>query len=231
MTPPPVTLDALIGAVRAAAPDDPLAQLEEAARQKAEVAELTDALLGHFVDRARRAGCSWSQIGDALGVSKQAAQQRHTAARLPSERLTERTRLALERGLDAAQAAGRREAGPEHVLLGLLAVPEGIAARLLVEVGCTADAVRARFADAEPSASGPAPTTRLPGYAPAAARALSGALEQALMLGHNYIGTEHVLLSLAADPDGPLAPWAAAGADHPTLRRRVEEVLGGLAGG
>ena len=54
MTDVPVTLDALITSVRSAAPDEPLAQLEEAARLEDEVGELTDALLGHFVDQARR---------------------------------------------------------------------------------------------------------------------------------------------------------------------------------
>ena len=76
-----MSLDQLIAVVRAAAPDEPLAQLEAASRLRDEVGELTDAVLGHFVDQARRAGCSWSQIGDALGVSKQAAQQSTPPAR------------------------------------------------------------------------------------------------------------------------------------------------------
>jgi ATP-dependent Clp protease ATP-binding subunit ClpA len=224
-----VSLDALIASVRAEAPDEPLAQLEAAARLRAEVAELTDALLGHFVDQARRAGCSWSQIGDALGVSKQAAQQRHNARAVPAERLTDRTRLALERGLDAAQQAGAAEAEPVHVLLGLLAVPECLAAKLLVEHGCTAGRVAAELGGGP--APGAAPAARLPGYTATAARALTGALEQALRLGHNYIGTEHVLLALAAEPDGAVGPWlAAAGASEAALRARVQEVLGSLAG-
>ena len=225
----PVTLDALITAVRAAAPDEPLAQLEEAARRRSELAELTDALLGHFVDQARRAGCSWSQIGDALGVSKQAAQQRHTTRAVPTERLTDRTRLALERGIDAAQQAGAAEADTVHVLLGLLAVPESLAARVLAEHGCSAERVRADLAPGDLGGGGPA--ARMPGYTSRAARTLGGALEQALLLGHNYIGTEHVLLALAAEPDGEVAAWlAAAGASHAALRARVEELLGDLAG-
>jgi ATP-dependent Clp protease ATP-binding subunit ClpA len=222
----PVTLDALIAAVRSAA-DDPLAQLEEAARQRAEVAELTDALLGHFVDQARRAGCSWSQIGDALGVSKQAAQQRHTARPVPAERFTDRTRLALERGVEAAQQAGATEAGPVHVLLGLLAVPESLAARVLAEHDVTPERVGADLGGVPTAGTQPAP--RLPGYTSGAARVLTGALEQALMLGHNYIGTEHVLLSLAAEADGEVAAWLdRAGASHAALRARFEEILGQL---
>jgi ATP-dependent Clp protease ATP-binding subunit ClpA len=192
------------------------------------VADLTDALLGHFVDQARRAGCSWSQIGEALGVSKQAAQQKHSA-RLPMERVTERTRVALEAGLEAAQRAGRREADTPDVLLGLLAVPDSLAGRLLAERGYTAELVSAALPDA-PAGDAPSPG-RLPGYSATAARVLSGAFEQALMLGHNYIGTEHVLLSLAAEPEGPVAAWFAERGDtRDRFRDRVEEVLSGLAG-
>lgn len=220
----PVSLDSLIASVRATAPDEPLAQLEEAARVKGEVDDLSDALLGHFVDQARRAGCSWSQIGEALGVSKQAAQQRHSA-RIPADRLTPRTQLALERGLAAAQARGAGEAGPEHLLLGILAVPECLAARLLDEAGLTAPVVEAALPPVVADGGG----DRLPGYSSTAVRVLSASLEQALRLGHNYIGTEHVLLSLGAEPEGPVAGWLAErGLTHEALRARVQEVLRGL---
>ncbi|MGH3851865.1 MAG: Clp protease N-terminal domain-containing protein, partial [Pseudonocardiaceae bacterium] len=56
-------------------------QLASAARRQQEMADLGEELLGYFVHEARTAGCSWSQIGTALGVSKQAAQQRHSALR------------------------------------------------------------------------------------------------------------------------------------------------------
>ena len=58
--------------------DEPLDRLSAAMGVKAEMDDLTDTLIGHFVDQARRAGCSWSEIGEAMGVTKQAAQQRHT---------------------------------------------------------------------------------------------------------------------------------------------------------
>jgi hypothetical protein len=197
----PVTLDSLITHVRAVAPDEPLSQLEEAARLRDEVGELTDALLGHFVDQARRGGSSWSQIGDALGVSKQAAQQKHTSRSLPTERLTERTRVALEQGVEAAKRLGRAQVDTEHVLLGLLAVPDSIAARVLVGHGLTTDFVEGALGQwQQPGSDEPVPT--LPGYSAVAARVVTGALEQALTMGHNYIGTEHVLLSLLAEPEG-----------------------------
>src|SRR5687767_856946 len=90
-------LDRLIAAVIAeAVGEEPLDRLAAAARIRDDVDQLTEALLDHFVEEARQAGCSWSQIGAALGVSKQAAQQRHTTvesvarqllARLPQLRI------------------------------------------------------------------------------------------------------------------------------------------------
>jgi hypothetical protein len=60
---------------------EPLMLLAAAACKQQELADLGEQLLDHFVEEARAAGCSWSQIGTALGVSKQAAQQRHSAVR------------------------------------------------------------------------------------------------------------------------------------------------------
>src|SRR5207245_7487604 len=81
-------LDRLIATVtESTATDDPLSRLAAAARARDELDALTEALLDHFVEAAREAGCSWSQIGTVLGVSKQAAQQRHTAPESVARRL------------------------------------------------------------------------------------------------------------------------------------------------
>src|SRR5262245_7416900 len=133
----PVSLDALIASVRSEAPDEPLAQLEAAARLKNDVAELTDALLGHFVDQARRGGSSWSQIGDALCVSKQSAQQKHTPRTFTGERFTLRAKQALDAARAAAERLDHGYIGTEHLLLGLLAVPEAVAGQVLAERGLT----------------------------------------------------------------------------------------------
>src|SRR5215470_11920771 len=80
MTPPP-TLQELIEIVRQdAGSDQPLDQLVAAAAAAAQLEETTDALLGHFVDRCRREGRSWSEISAALGVTKQAVHKRFAAA-------------------------------------------------------------------------------------------------------------------------------------------------------
>ena len=78
MTPPeiPLTLDSLIRAVEQSAPDDRLGQLAHASATAVQLGDLGDSLLGVFVDRCRRDGRSWSEIGTALGVTKQAVQKR-----------------------------------------------------------------------------------------------------------------------------------------------------------
>ncbi|HJR24839.1 MAG TPA: Clp protease N-terminal domain-containing protein [Acidimicrobiales bacterium] len=228
----PVSLDQLISTVRSAAPDEPLAQLEAASRLRDEVGELTDAVLGHFVDQARRAGCSWSQIGDALGVSKQAAQQKHTGRSLPMDRLTDRTRLAIDRASNEARRLQHTYVGTEHLLLGLLAVPEGLAAKVLVEAGITATSIEAHVlalvgrGPGSTEAAAPLPHT------PRAARCLIGMLEVALGMGHNYLGTEHLLLSLYREPDGIAARFLDAnGLPEAQARLRITQLLLEIAGG
>jgi hypothetical protein len=227
----PVSLDQLISSVRSAAPDEPLAQLEAASRLRDEVGELTDAVLGHFVDQARRAGCSWSQIGDALGVSKQAAQQKHTGRSLPTDRLTERTRQAIERAGDEARRLQHTYVGTEHLLLGLLAVPECLAARVLSEAGITTSSVETHVL----ALVGAGPGSTEPGaplpHTPRAARCLIGMLEVALGMGHNYFGTEHLLLTLYREPEGIAARFLEAnGLPEAQARLRIAQLLSAISG-
>src|SRR5256885_1329932 len=73
----PARLDDLIDYVRARHPDgDPLERLSDAVLASEQLGELADHLIGHFVDQARKAGASWTDIGQSMGVSKQAAQKR-----------------------------------------------------------------------------------------------------------------------------------------------------------
>ena len=207
-------LDDLINAVRAVAPEDPLEQLAEASRLKDGLADVADSLLGHFVDQARRSGCSWSQIGDALGVSKQAAQQRHTSAEVAMaaqadllqdmSRFTDRARTSVAEAQAAAKRMGHGYVGTEHLLLGLLAVPDSLAAKILAEKDVDTENVEARVAEAIGGGLGPAlGGAILPGaFTPRAANTLVKSLTEALALGHNYIGTEHILLALFAEKQG-----------------------------
>jgi len=236
----PPSLDDLIALARSAADsDDPIDELAAAAGLKSELDELTDAVLGHFVDQARRAGRSWSQIGEALGVTKQAAQQKHTstesvARRIlsriaerwqPGSRFTARAKVTVVAAHEAAQALGHGYIGTEHLLLGLFAEPESIAARVLAELGITRDDVEGFVVETVgrmDDGSGHLPFT------PRAKQAMEHALREALALGHNYIGTEHLLLGLLREGDGLAASYLASrGADLGRARMAVVRLLVG----
>jgi ATP-dependent Clp protease ATP-binding subunit ClpA len=251
MTPPP-NLQDLINSVRQdTGSDNPLDQLATAATAVAELEDTSDALLGYFVDRCRREGRSWSEISAALGVTKQAVHKRFAAtvgdriiASIPAsggtmERFTARARVVISSAALAARDAGRRRAGAVHILLGLFAEPEGIAAKALREVGVTRDAVRtavqAQPPASEPDAPGEQETdadegTDAPGprFTADGRLALRDAVAVALELGHNYIGTEHLLLGLYRNADSPAVRiLVAAGASEAAVRAHVMELLRG----
>lgn len=198
MTPGP-TLEDLINEVQRDAPEsDPLSRLRTAGALARDVTDVADAALGYFVDQARRSGHSWSEIGDALGVSKQAAQQRHVRVGMgmveSMGRVTDRARRVIAAAEFAARDLGHGFVGTEHLLLAQFSEPEAMSAVILHDRGLTAAKVRAAVVEriGEGPGAGPDP---LP-YTPRAAQALSSALTLALELGHNYIGTEHLLLAL-----------------------------------
>ena len=267
MAPPP-TLQDLIDAVRQdAGTDDPIGQLAVAAETASDLEQTTDALLGHFVDRCRREGRSWSEISAALGVTKQAVHKRFAAplaerlaaarGRPTFERFTQRARRALVAAADAASASGHREIGTGHLLLGLYAEPEGVAAKALLGMQVSRDQVvtllreawarpgardepatpagiddkqaGATHTDQEAAATAePGTAGRLPMSA-GGRTALLNALTIALEFGHNYIGTEHILLALYRDPDSLAARvLAQAGADRSETQVRVAELLRGF---
>jgi uncharacterized protein YjiS (DUF1127 family) len=171
--------------------------LATASSTVAQLEEVGDAVLGHFVDRCRRGGHSWSEISTALGVSKQAAHKRFSFPAPTLERFTPRARHAVDAAAAAARSLGHNYVGTEHLLLGLFTEPEGLAARALTDAGIERAAVEAKVLEILPRQS--EPLLDNPPYIPAASLALQGALGEALRLGHNYIGTEHILLALVRD--------------------------------
>ena len=209
----PVSLDNLISYVKTLHPSaGPLENLSAAVGVAAELDEQSDALIGHFVDQARRSGASWSQIGASMGVSKQAVQKRFVAQWESAEfsRFTQRTRNVLAAADRIAKAAGADVIGADHLAAGLLSEPDALAARVIHAAGLTDEQVLAAFGleaaapastAAAPAAPGPAALRELR-FNEAGRAALRGALHAALSLGHNYIGTEHLLLGiLRADGD------------------------------
>jgi hypothetical protein len=196
-----LSLQDVIQRVETETDEQPLSRLQTAAALVRELAETGDAALGYFVDQARHAGHSWSEIGDALGVSKQAAQQKQTVRMSlgvngPTlERLTDRARAVVAGTEPIARSRGHAYIGTEHLLLALYLQPEGLAAQILVESGLPEDKAEAAVGTRVERGSG-APEEKLP-FAPRAIAVFNGALSSAVEMGHDYIGTEHLLLGMA----------------------------------
>ncbi|WP_068155197.1 Clp protease N-terminal domain-containing protein [Rhodococcus phenolicus] len=199
-------LDDLIDGIRTGYPDQPLDQLTAAVLAAEHMSEIADHLIGHFVDQARRSGASWTEIGGCMGVTKQAAQQRFTpkADANMFARFTPRARTAIVRSQEEARTAHSPEIGAAHLLLGLTTEPESLAMRALADQGATAEAIRtaaeATLTAGDPDVDSP---TLIP-YDGASKKVLELTLREALRLGHNYVGTEHLLLALLA-PESPTA--------------------------
>ena len=154
-------------------------------------------MLDHFVATARRSACSWTEIGTALGVSKQAAHQRFPDAAAGDggtwpPHASETVRAAFARAQDEARAMGHNYLGTEHVLLGLLAQSDGLAAYALSALEVDRDAIVRRIREVIGIGS-PRAWESL-GVTPRTKKALELARAQGKALGHRCIGSEHMLL-------------------------------------
>jgi hypothetical protein len=226
MVPGP-TVTEMIATIRAdARSEEPQELLAAAFQAVAELEAVGDAVLTHFVEECRRSGRSWSEISAALGVSKQAAHKRFSLPGPKLERFTERARSAVRAAADDARAFGHVYVGTEHLLLGLFEPTGGVAARILAEVGFSHERVVADVVRAAPVTSS---TIADPPLTPRAAATLERARTEATALGHNYVGTEHLLLALFGDPEGLAAKiLTAGGVTHDDVRDRVVEKLSGF---
>ncbi|HSZ36524.1 MAG TPA: Clp protease N-terminal domain-containing protein [Acidimicrobiales bacterium] len=228
MTPGP-TLQELIDGVRKDTPgQDALVQLSQASKIAADLEETTDALLGHFVDQCRRSGRSWSEISGALGVSKQAAHKRFSLETPNFERFTDRARHVLAQSEEEAHRLGHGFVGTEHLLLALFDSPDGVAAQVLGESGITKSMVETQIVvRIKP---GTESDERKRPFTPRAKTVVRNAVHEALQLGHNYIGTEHILIALFADGDAVAAKVLdELGASKDDARSRILRVLAGEA--
>ena len=122
------------------------------------------------------------------------------------ERLTERARRSMVLAQEEARLLGHPFIGTEHLLLGLIHEGEGVGAAALGRLGVSLDAVRAKVeetigpAQIEPTEAGGSPP-----FTPRSKKVLELALREALQLGHNYIGTEHILLGIVREGEGVAA--------------------------
>ncbi len=142
------------------------------------------------------------------------------------ERFTDRARRVLVLAQEEARLLNHNFIGTEHILLGLIHEGEGVAAKALESLGVTLEAVREKVEET----IGPAgsATTGSPPFTPRAKKVLELSLREALQLGHNYIGTEHMLLGLVREGEGVAAQvLVSLGADLSRVRQQVIQLLSG----
>lgn len=203
-----IRLDDLIEGIKKTHPDT-LAQLSSAVLAAEHLGEVADHLIGHFVDQARRSGASWTDIGQSMGVTKQAARKRGVP-RAPGQpdlesgdgfsRFTPRARKVVVTAQVEARTAGNAEITPGHLVLGLLAETAGLAAKAIEAQEVALVTVRRIVTEALPPADDAVPAL-IPFDQPTR-KVLELTVREALRLGHNYVGTEHILLALLELEDG-----------------------------
>ncbi|MYY86194.1 MULTISPECIES: Clp protease N-terminal domain-containing protein [unclassified Streptomyces] len=235
MTPPPVRLDDLIEAIKKVH-TDALDQLSDAVIAADHLGDIADHLIGHFVDQARRSGASWTDIGRSMGVTRQAAQKRFVPKKQAGEpsdldpsqgfsRFTERAKSTLVAAHNEAKGAGHDEVHTGHLVLGLLSEPDALAARAIVAQGISLEDVRHAAVASLPATASEVPA--LVPYSVDSRKVLELTFREALRLGHNYIGTEHLLLALMEHEDDT-GPLTALGLDKTAATTWITEALAAL---
>ena len=188
-------IDELVATVDANASEAPAERLRGAIELGRELSQTGDALIERFVAEARRAGLSWTEIGALFGTSKQAAQKRYgAAATAPGAwpgRWTPAARQALDYAGEEARELGLNYVGTEHALLGLLAARDGLAAHVLADLGVTREDILGEL----PGPCEPRPYECL-GVMPRLKQSLEHARRVAGRLGHQVVGTEHLLAGI-----------------------------------
>src|SRR6478609_7359144 len=145
------------------------------------------------------------------------------------ERFTDRARRVVVLAQEEARLLNHNYIGTEHILLGLIHEGEGVAAKALESLGISLEAVRAQVEEII-GHGGTAPSGHIP-FTPRAKKVLELSLREALQLGHNYIGTEHILLGLIREGEGVAAQvLVKLGADLSRVRQQVIQLLSGYQG-
>jgi len=236
----------LIQKVELLSAGDPLRRVSVATEEAQRLSALGDSLVDHFVQRARDTGASWSEIGSALGVSKQAAQQRF-AGRGLAERLGHfgveiagwaRTRevrshfvsqfepaarAAVVRARDEAASLLHHYVGTEHLLLGIVADPGTVGSRALASFGVTFAEARQRVEQIV-GLGKTAGIATLP-FTPRARLTLELALSEALRRSSGSVGTGDLATALLRQPEGlAVRILLALGVDLDGLRERIVEL-------
>jgi hypothetical protein len=234
----PTALNVLIAQVLDAGRGaDPLARVEAACQAAADLDEVADHLVGHFVDEARAAGFTWTQIGEHIGVTKQAARKRFAPRDVPDKisdttardnvfgRYTDRARHVIVLAQENARHHGHPFISTEHILLGICQEDHDIGAKAIeasaVRVTDLQAAITTRLAPA---------STHLQGHIPFAhegKKTLELAARASLLLGHDQIGTGHLLLGLIEEGTGLAAQvLTEAGVTAERAQAEIVRLLG-----
>jgi len=145
------------------------------------------------------------------------------------ERFTDRARRVVVLAQEEARLLNHNYIGTEHILLGLIHEGEGVAAKALESLGISLEAVRKQVEEIIGQGT-QSPSGHIP-FTPRAKKVLELSLREALQLGHNYIGTEHILLGLIREGEGVAAQvLVKLGADLSRVRQQVIQLLSGYSG-
>jgi hypothetical protein len=201
----------LVQLIEETRPDaDPLQLLTDSVVVSGRLADLGDELVGHFVEGARSSGSTWAEIGECMGVSKQAAQKRFPTGG-PGRvgrggffltRLAEDARHVVRRAVNHARGTGSSHVDTEHLVLGLLDDPDSRASRAIAGLEGSVEEIRS----AAHSGHEPDRTSRGGGhipFSPDAKKVLELALREAIRSSDRRIGTEHILLGILRDTRSP----------------------------
>ncbi len=204
----PEDLGALLG--RALSATDPEGALRAITELRARLHELE----GDQAGRCLQEGLTWKQIAAALGISRQAAHQRHRGTTTATKRkhapinsvlVTGQARLAVRLARQEARRLGSALVGTEHVLLGVLRSGEHGAARVLRDLGLTLDEARVAAQPTLVAADAPQGSDADRTMTDYARSVLEQSLREAVDRGQGYIGVEHLLLALLREEDGGAA--------------------------
>jgi Clp amino terminal domain, pathogenicity island component len=219
-----LTLEQLCVPIEAGRGVGVLDRVRAAAATADELRGLGDELLDRYVQAARADGASWSEIGAALGVTKQAAHERFVDAPLAwPQNFSDPARVVVARALEEARGFGHRYLGTEHLLLALSGEP-GLAGTTLAGLGVREHGVRVSIERiVGRGRSGDSATL---GITPRTKRVLEAAVREAKRVGRQRCpGSEHLLLALAASEGVARDILAQHGAGEDALRERLASLI------
>ena len=198
--PQPLRLEDLVDHIEQRNPDGrPLDLLADSVLVSGQLNELADELIGYFVDMSRTAGASWADVGQSIGVTKQAAQKRFVRpsprrARGLFTRFAPEARRVVVEAQETAVETGSAEIGTAHILLAVMGDEGGVGPRIISACGVTPTQVAERAREAIPQGDSPR-KGHIP-FSTESKKTLELALREAIRLKHDHIGSEHILLAL-----------------------------------